>query len=406
LPTANEFPVYSTPPTFTGFDPTGTPTFSSSVLALNPFARDLVTPYVGNWNLTVQRELPKHYTIEVGYIGSEGVHLLDSLQRNQAILVNANNPRTLGGTFGTPQTILTTDSVNDVEARAGVLGFDAGGGLNEVTDLGHSSYNAFIFSVNHRTGNLFLQASYTYSRSIDNESGGFDQDLGGAPENNLDIRSQRAASDFNVPHRIVAAYYYNMPWFAHGNLRYALGGWTIGGLTTFQSGLPTNILCGICNANLFGVSPTSTFPNLVGSMNNLVLSGRPENFTGATGIFNSSVLAAPGQLAGGTVVSGLNPDGGPGNQSYTIGPSGGALFGDLGRNIVRSPFEQNWDLYMDKKFALTERYSLTLRAEAFNVFNHPNFIITNTTFGAPGFGVYSTTIGNPRILQLALKFDF
>jgi hypothetical protein len=405
LPTANQFPIYSTPPTFTGFDATGTPGFTSSLLSLNPFDRNLVTPYVGNWNLTVQRELPMHFVIEVGYIGSEGVHLIDSLQRNQAILANAANPITLGGENGVPQTILTTNSINDVEARAGVLGFDAGGGLNEVTDLGHSTYNAFIFTVNHRTGNLFLQASYTFSKSIDNESGGGDQDLGGANGNQLDIRGQRAVSDFNVPHRIVTAYEYNIPGYKTGALRYALGNWSIGGLTTFQSGLPASITCPGCPTNLFGVSPGSTLPDLVGNFGSLVKSGPPENFTSIP-VFNSSVLAATPVLPGGTVVSNLNIFGGPGNQSFIVGPSGGALFGDLGRNVIRGPFQQNWDMYLSKKFPITERLNLTFRSEFFNVFNHPNFVTAGTAFGTPSFGIYSSTVGNPRVLQLALKLDF
>jgi hypothetical protein len=409
LPTANQFPIYSVPPAFTGFDPLGNATFNGNVLSLNPFDRNLVTPYVGNWNLTIQRELPGHYYVEFGYVGSEGVHLIDSLQRNQALLANATNPITVGGANGVPQTILTTNSVNDVEARAGVLGFDAGGGLNEVTDLGHSSYNAFIFTVNHRTGNLFLQASYTFSKSMDNESGGGtggDQDLGAADGNQLDLSGQRALSDFDRPHRIVATYEYGIPGFKSGRLRYALGNWSIGGITTFQSGLPATITCPTCPTNLFGVPSGDNFPNFVPGAGGLMLSGRPENFTGSTGVFNSNALAATPELAGGTVVSGLNIYGGAGNQSFTIGPSGGSLFGDLGRNVVRGPFEQNWDMYLSKKFAFTEKYSLTFRSEFFNVFNHPNFVITNTAFGAPGFGVYSSTVGNPRILQLALKFDF
>lgn len=406
LPQVSQFPIYSTPPSLAAVNAFGDPTFNGNVLALNPFARNLVTPYVGNWNLTVQRELPKHYYIEVGYIGSQGVHLIDSLQRNQALLANAANPIVIGGANGVPQTTITTNSINNVEARAGVLGFDAGGGLNAVTDLGHSSYNAFIFTVNHRTGNLFLQASYTFSKSMDNESGGFDQDLGAADGNQLDIRAQRAVSDFNVPQRIVAAYEYAIPGFKSGALRYALGDWSIGGLTTFQSGLPASITCPNCATNLFGSNSGVTYPTLVGSKADLMLSGRPQNFTGTTGVFNSSVLANTQSLAPGTVVSGLNIYGGPGNQSFTIGPGGGSLFGDLGRNIVHGPFEQNWDMYLSKKFPLTEKFNLTFRAEAFNVFNHPNFVITNTAFGTPSFGVYSSTVGNPRILQLALKFGF
>jgi Carboxypeptidase regulatory-like domain/TonB dependent receptor len=408
LPTANQFPIFSTPPTFTGLDATGAPEFNGGLLSLNPFDRNLVTPYVGNWNVTVQRELPMHFFVEVGYIGSEGVHLIDSLQRNQALLANAANPIIVGGQNGVPQSIITTNSVNNVEARAGVLGFDAGGGLNEVTDLGHSSYNAFIFTVNRRTGNLFLQASYTFSKSIDNESGGADQDLGSANSNQLDLRGQRAVSDFNVPQRIVVAYEYAIPGFKNGWKSYPLGNWSVGGLTTFQSGLPASITCPVCAGNtgtLFGVLPGATYPNLVGNINNLVSSGRPENFTG-TSIFNSSVLAPTQSLAPGTVVSGLNTLGGPGNQSFTISGDGGALFGDLGRNIYRGPFQQNWDMYLSKRFSITEKYGLTFRAEAFNVFNHPNFTAPNTAFGTPSFGIFSSTIGNPRILQLALKFDF
>src|SRR5580658_3371784 len=406
LPLPSQFPIFSTPPSLVGLDAQGDPTFNGPLLSLNPFARNLVTPYNGNWNLTIQRELPGHFFVEVGYIGSEAVHLIDSLQRNQALLANVANPIVVGGQFGTTQTSITTNSVNNVEARAGVLGFDAGGGLNEVTDLGHSSYNAFVFTVNHRTGNLFLQASYTFSKSMDNESGGATQDLGAANGNQLDLRTQRAVSDFNTPNRIVSAYEYSEPWFKSGHLHYPLGGWSVGGITTFQSGLPVTITCGVCNSNLFGGSPGSTLPDLVGNLSSLMLSGRPENFTGTTGVFNSSVLAAPATLPAGTVVSGLNIYGGPGNQSFTLGTGGGALFGDLGRNIVHSPFEQNWDMYLSKKFPLTEKYYLTFKAEAFNAFNHPNFVITNATFGAPDFGVYSSTIGNPRILQLALKFDF
>src|SRR5580692_6118021 len=270
LPTANQFPIFSTPPTFTGLDATGAPQFNGGLLSLNPFDRNLVTPYVGNWNVTVQRELPMHFFVEVGYIGSEGVHLIDSLQRNQALLANAANPIIVGGANGVPQTTITTNSINDVQARAGVLGFDAGGGLNEVTDLGHSSYNAFIFTVNRRTGSLFLQASYTYSKSFDNESGGGDQDLGAANGNQLDIRSQRAISDFNVPQRLVVAYEYAVPGFKNGWKSYALGNWSIGGLTTFQSGLPASITCPLCATNLFGVSPGSTYPNLVGNFGSLV----------------------------------------------------------------------------------------------------------------------------------------
>src|SRR5439155_875264 len=91
LPVPSQFPVFPTPPVFTGFNTTpgspsnGLPTFNGStstrpLLTLNPFERTLSTPYVGSWNLTVQRELPGKFNVEIGYLGSQGVKLLDGRQ--------------------------------------------------------------------------------------------------------------------------------------------------------------------------------------------------------------------------------------------------------------------------------------------------------------------------------------
>jgi hypothetical protein len=86
-------------------------------LSLNPFDRNLGIPYVGQWNFSVQRELPWHFTVEVGYLGSEGVKLLQGLQLNQARLASAANPIILGGANGVPQTTISTNSTANVNAR-------------------------------------------------------------------------------------------------------------------------------------------------------------------------------------------------------------------------------------------------------------------------------------------------
>src|SRR5260370_41778082 len=170
LPLPSQFPIFPTPPAFRGFNAAGSPTFSGPLLALNPFDRTLSTPYVGNWNLTVQRELPSHFSFEIGYIGTQGVKLLQSLQRNQARLANANNPIIVGGARGIPVTKLITNSALDNNARAGVLGLSSTG-LNTVTENGHSTYHALVATLNRRAANMFIQAPYTYSKSIDNNSG-------------------------------------------------------------------------------------------------------------------------------------------------------------------------------------------------------------------------------------------
>jgi hypothetical protein len=417
LPVPSQFPIFPTAPHFTGFSAAGSPTFSGPLLSVNPFERGLRTPYVGSWNLTVQRELPWKINVEAGYIGSQGVKLLDGRQVNQARLANPDNPITVGGANGVPQTVLTTVSSRDNNARVPVLGFSSTG-LNEVTEAGHSTYHAGILTVNRRTSRMFLQGAYTYSKSIDNNSGSLlgTQDLGNSGGNNADTSTVRALSNFDRTHRLQVTYEYFIPGFASGALHHALGNWSVGGLTTFQSGLPNTIFCGaICSStNVFGFSNTAIFPNLIGDIKGALKSGDPQQFTGpssANGVFNLGSFGAPTTNPAGTSVSGLNTLGGPGSESFTIGGPGtgshvGQFFGTLGRNVIRGPRQQQWDFFLAKKFPIHERLALQFRSEFFNVFNHPNFKMTNLTVGSPVFGVYDTQDGSSRVIQLALKLQF
>lgn len=426
LPVPSQFPVFPTPPSFLGFSGLGSPRFSGPLLSLNPFERGIRTPYVGSWNFTIQRELPWHFSFEAGYLGTQGVKLLQSRQLNQAVLANANHPITVGGANGVPATTLTTVSSRDNNARVGVLGFSTTG-LNTVTGNGHSTYNAFVFTLNRRTTNMFLQGAYTYSRTIDNNSGSATQDLGNSGGNQLDTTAVRSLANFDRTHRVQATYRYEIPAFRNGTgiLHHALGNWQFGGVTTFQSGLPFTITCSACGSNVFGLSTGSLFPQVLGDLNTLRRSGDPQQFTGDTSSYNSGVLGATTVNPAGTTVSGLNTLGGAGSDSFTIGGPGtgshvGAFFGTLGRNPVqtRGPRQQQWEFYLAKSIPIHESLRLQFRSEFFNLFNHPNFTVTNTSLssaclGAQGldspncaFGKYDTTLGNPRVVQFALKLQF
>lgn len=426
LPVPSQFPVFPTPPSFAGFSGTGSPLFSGPLLSLNPFERGIRTPYVGSWNFTLQRELPGHFSIEAGYLGTEGVKLLQSRQLNQALLANANNPITVGGANGVPVTTLTTVSSRDVNARVPVLGFSTTG-LNTVTGNGHSTYNAFVFTLNRRSENVFLQGAYTYSKAIDNNSGSTTQDLGNSGGDQLDTRGVRAFSNFDRTQRVQATYRYQIPAFRHaaGLLHHALGNWEVGGFTTFQSGLPFTLTCSACASNVFGLSTGTLFPEVVGNLDSLRRSGDPQQFTGTNSSYNSGVLAATTVNLNGTQVCGLNVFGGVGSDCFTIGGPGtgshvGSFFGNLGRNVpqTRGPRQQQWEFDVAKNIPIHESMRLQLRGEFFNLFNHPNFTVTNTSLssaclGASGldssscpFGKYDTTLGNPRIVQVALKLEF
>jgi hypothetical protein len=413
LPVPSQFPIFPRPPSFLGFSRLGSPQFSGPLLSLNPFERNMRTPYVGSWNFTVQRELPGHFSIEVGYLGTQGVKLLHSRQMNQALLANANHPITVGGANGVPATTLTTVSSRDANARVPVLGFSTTG-LNTVTGNGHSTYHAFVFTLNRRTANMFLQGAYTFSKAIDNNSGSTTQDLGNSNGNQLDTRMVRGLSIFDRTHRVQATYRYEIPAFRHasGFLHHALGNWEVGGVSTFQSGLPTNFSCASCPSNVFGLATSTLFPQVAGDLNQLRNPGDPQQFTGSSA-YNTSVLAATTLNPAGTTVTGLNVLGGSGTESFTIGGPGtgshvGSFFGNLGRNVPqgRGPRQQQWEFYIAKSIPIRESVRMQFRTELFNVFNHPNFAVTNTSFGTASFGIFDTPVGNPRIIQFALKLQY
>jgi hypothetical protein len=410
LPVPSQFPIFPAAPQLTGFTASGRPTFNAPTLSLNPFDRHMGVPYAGSWNFSVQRELPWHLALEVGYLGTQGVKLLQSLQLNQARLANAANPIVLGGANGVAQNTITTNTTGNVNARVGVLGFTPTG-LNTVTENGHSTYHALAATLSRHFGNVFLQSAYTFSKSIDNNSGSGTglQDLGNSGGNQLDTTVVRGLSVFDRTHREQVTYQYSIPGFSTGRFHQALGNWTVGGLTTFQSGLPNSFTCPTCPTNVFGLTPSSTFPNATGNLGNILAPGSPENFTkqnsNGTGGFNPGIFAPTSGNAGGVSVGGLNTAGGPGNQTFTVT---GALFGNAGRDLgqARGPFQQDWDVFVMKKFPIRESLSLQFRTDFFNIFNHPNFTIDNTAIGTPAFGVYDNTVGNPRVVQFALKLQF
>ncbi len=413
LPVPADFPRFPVAPAFTSFSAAGSPTFAGALLTLNPFERGMRTPYAQHWNLTVQHEFPYSLVLEVGYIGSQGVKLLHSRQINQARLANAANPIVVGGAGLTPVTTITANASRNASARVPVLGFSATG-LNTVTGNGHSIYNALIVTLSRSTSNMSLLAAYTYSKSLDNNSGSATQDLGNSGGQQIDTRLVRALSDFDRTQRLNVSYRYDIPAFKTGALRRLLGGWSIGGLTTYQSGLVPFISCPACAGNLFGISSGSLFPNVVGDLNNLNKGGDPRNFTDpGTSVFNTGILAATSVLPLGATFGPLNVFAGPGDQTFTIGGPGtgsrtGSIFGTLGRNphAARNPRQSQWDFYFSKNIPITESYRLDFRAQFFNVFNHASFARPNVSFGSSAFGRFDSTVGSPRIIQLALRFLF
>lgn len=404
LPLPSQFPIFPTLPTFSGFTSAGSPNFNGvPLIALNPFQRNMRTPYAQQYNFTVQRELPGHWTAEIGYAGSQGVRLLQSIQWNQANLAGPSSP--IRG--------LTANSARNVSARVPVAGFSSTG-LNAVTANGHSSYNAFVSTLSRRLNGSFLQFAYTFSKSIDNNSGSITQDLGNSGGNQALPQNQRGLSDFDRTHRFVATYSYDLPGPSAGLMKTLIGGWNISGYTTLQSSLPINFVC-TCGTNNIGGFTTTLYPNANGDVSGIFNGNDWASYTVAgSSAFKSGLLSVPANLPAGSTTAGYYQQGfGAPTTAYPVGGVGPAAnnvaqpFGNMGRNPnMRGPFQSQFDVSLMKTFQFGEKVGFQLRGDAYNIFNHPIFSNPNSSVGSPQFGRVSNTVTNARILNISAKIIF
>ena len=316
--------------------------------------RDLRTGYMQHWNFNVERQIGSKSVVEVAYVGSKGTKLLTARDINQpqpSVLppglpfVSRPDPR--------------FDDIDLLESRA------------------NSNYNALQMRFQQRLARGFSAlASYTWSKSIDDASNFFssagDPNF---PQNSYNVAAERGRSNFDVSHRLSVSYSYALP-FRHvdGVAGKLVNGWETFGIVTLQTGRPFTValLSEIDNSgtgrSILGFGANDR-PNLVGS---------PELSNQTTSQwFNTAAFAFPA----------------PGT------------FGNAGRNILEGPGFQSVNASLVKNTALTERVKLQFRAEAFNLFNHPNFNLPDNFLGSPTFGRI-TSARDPRHIQFGLKLLF
>jgi hypothetical protein len=325
--------------------------------------------YMQDWNVDLQYEVQPNWLIDLGYVGTKGTHLPATRDLNE------ENPFTQA--FPYPQ----FGSILIVEPRA------------------NSIYNALQFRSEKRVSQgLTFLAAYTWSRSIDDDSAVFSGSVGsGVPQDSYDFRADRGLSDFQVEHRFVLSYIYDLPvgpgrkWFANpGLIGRVFGSWQTAGIATMQTGSPFTVNM---PASQTGTSITSFGvpyrPDLVGDPNkagpvaaNLGCSA-PSQIHTPNDWFNPCAFASP-----------QNP-----------------LLGSEGRNVLIGPGLNNLDFSLLKNIPFRhEGRRLELRFEFFNLFNIPHFDIPGRTFGTSALGVVQSAneYGNrpPRQIQLGVKYIF
>ena len=465
-------------------------TTAPGAFPINVTSLPINTPYSYSqqWSLGVQRELPKSMLASFAYVGSKGTHLTVERQLNQLqpisptlnpfaphepILVSAPGS-TFGdcdnqGTLSKPLLVLqngvtvASTSPASVNLQVACQGqsttlnslpvtnvFRPYPGLGEIFSLQNvadSSYHGFQATIRRTKGPLTAGVAYTFSHSIDDSSDRSDPTF----VNSLDLRSNRASSNFDQRHLLNISYVYEVPklsrllqdaleWGPDNRdeessggagdaaqttrnnavantassrfMRFLGDGWQISGITTYQSGTPFSVI------NNAGASGIGVLDN-AGVANGVGAGSFPDIVSNAPAPAFRSNTSSFGPLLG--------------NPNEFVAPRG-LTFGDAGRNFLNNPSRLNFDMSLLKRFPIREGSDLEFRVEAFNVFNHTQFRVYDPNFGNTGSNTVSCYGGSdysagaffpggtdcltgnsflhpvnahrPRTLQLAVKFSF
>lgn len=291
-------------------------------------AQNLATPIYFSYNLNIESQIAKKVALQIGYVGSEGHHLFHFRDINQI----------------DPTTISATNP-------SGIAPYPNFVYINQIETTANSNYNSLQTSLKlqnwHR---LTSTLNYTWAHSIDTASDGLDFVPNAAqPDNSYNPRAERASSNFDVRNRVQWFWTYNIP--NSQSLKWLTNGWAVDGMFNFATGQPYTASY-IYEGNYNGSGEYFGRMDIVGNPR-----------AGAHGIdlLNLSAFAAPC-----TWDTTLNS----GSGGCVLGTQ---HFGNEGRNAFNATNFTNFDFSLTKTSHLTEKMTMELRADAFNLFNHANF---------------------------------
>lgn len=371
-------------------------------LAIAGFPRNQINSYSQQWSVDIQRELPYHFVVTIGYVGNSAVRLYVPYNYNQlpdsdlalgsALTATVANP--FYSVIATPTSALSKPTVRAFQLMLPHPQFTT---MTSYQDSrGHSSYEALQLTVEHRfSQGLALLFAYTHSKMIDNVGDYFSYISGGGFQDNYCPSCDRSISAQDLPDVVRASGQYELPfgpgrqWANKGLLSRTVGGWSVGSFFTFDDGLPTSVTSpanAVNSTTVFGGN-TPLRPDVAPGVSTSVPGGRHIQIGGTAG----------------TVSEFFNP------AAFTATPA--YQFGNAPRYIgsIRLPGALNFDMLAAKEIHLVEQYSLNFKVEFFNVFNRVQLTGVNTTFNsAPNtFGYLSpTNLNSPRSVQGSLRFIF
>ncbi len=355
---------------------------------VDPHAR---SPYVQQYSLDVQRQLPFGIAAEVGFIGSKSSHLtLGSTTLNE----NALNPALFSMGTALTQSVpnpfyghggVGTLGTATVQASQLLLPYPTYGTIGlQFNDNDKARYESMVAKVQKSYSHgLVLLSSFTWSRNWDESAGGAGNTLnsgGQGPQNPYNLAAEYAFSNIDTPFRWSTSVTYELPfgkgkqWLTQGSvMNYIAGGWVLNTVSIFQTGFPLQISQSTNYNSSFGYA-----------------SQRP-NATGVSPVTSGSLEQRLNDY--------INP------AAFSTAPE--FTFGDLGRTIdMRGPGQVNWDIGLFKNALIKESFKAQFRFEMLNAMNTPLFYGPNTSFGSSSFGKITSQANFSRELQMALRFSF
>jgi hypothetical protein len=340
------------------------------------------TPYSPQWSLNIQREISRDAVVEIGYLGSAGVHLEQNVQPNNS------NP---GTAVKRPYYGITLSP--DVQALLQFPMSSATVPVSQVNYFPHSAqsnYHALALRAEKRYQNGFsVLSSFTWSKAISNapqyrNAGGITGSENSPPQNSFNLAAERSLAYFNAKLRSVTSFVYDLPfgtghrWMTTRVPSMILGGWQVSSILQAQSGYP------------FTVNYKGDPVNIGGGSGGILIRPNP-------------AVDASGHPIDANLPAGTRTTAQWFNTSAFVQPN--ASFGSIGRNSMIGPKMTNLDATIARTFHVKEKVAAQFRAEFFNVANHPNYNLIGRIVNDPTFGIVQNQL-SPRQIQFALKLAF
>ena len=328
----------------------------SATTQLVAWSGQYTAPYEQEWNFTIEKQLPFGIVWETSYVGNIGIHQWGLSEGNQPLTNGPGSPSTRR-----PQARYTVAPVK------------------YFSPWDRSTYEGMSSRLQKRFAKgLSFVASFTYGRSLDLQNPALDVcdscEAGNTVQNSYNRNAQKGPSDQNVPLRFVVGAVWDLPFgpghdaLSHGWAGRVAGAWQISAIYQIQNGLPFTTVLSFDNAN----AGTNSRPNRIcnGNLSNPAVSHW----------YDINCFVAPPQY----------------------------VFGNEGRNVLTGPGRVNMDFVLHRIFPISAREGMAIefRAEAYNLFNHPQFQFPGATIGTASAGVISATAVPNRILQMAMRLSF